>query len=113
MSLKTVTTLKCHHAVVQQFQKALCHVEYIACLTRLAQCNKHEVTVVIACGPFGLDSLECLEERTARLRRGGTFKDEAEAIGIANGTMYALTGGLYSRSPANIERVRRPAEISS
>ena len=26
---------------------------------------------------------------------------------IANGTQYALTGGLYSRSPANIERVKR------
>jgi RHH-type proline utilization regulon transcriptional repressor/proline dehydrogenase/delta 1-pyrroline-5-carboxylate dehydrogenase len=33
--------------------------------------------------------------------------DLDEALTIANGTDYALTGGLYSRSPANIERVKR------
>jgi RHH-type proline utilization regulon transcriptional repressor/proline dehydrogenase/delta 1-pyrroline-5-carboxylate dehydrogenase len=30
-----------------------------------------------------------------------------QALEIANGTPYALTGGLYSRSPENIERVKR------
>ena len=34
-------------------------------------------------------------------------KDLDDGLRIANGTPYALTGGLYSRSPANIERVRR------
>lgn len=34
-------------------------------------------------------------------------KDLDDALKIANGTEYALTGGLYSRSPANIARVRR------
>ena len=34
-------------------------------------------------------------------------KDLDDAIRIANGTDYALTGGLYSRSPANIARVTR------
>jgi len=34
-------------------------------------------------------------------------KDMDEALRIANGTPYALTGGLYSRSPAHIERVKR------
>jgi RHH-type transcriptional regulator, proline utilization regulon repressor / proline dehydrogenase / delta 1-pyrroline-5-carboxylate dehydrogenase len=34
-------------------------------------------------------------------------KDLEDAVRIANGTDYALTGGLYSRSPANIERVMR------
>jgi RHH-type proline utilization regulon transcriptional repressor/proline dehydrogenase/delta 1-pyrroline-5-carboxylate dehydrogenase len=33
-------------------------------------------------------------------------KDIDEALGIANGTPYALTGGLYSRSPANIRKVK-------
>lgn len=33
--------------------------------------------------------------------------DLDEALEIANGTAYALTGGLYSRSPAHIEEVRR------
>jgi RHH-type proline utilization regulon transcriptional repressor/proline dehydrogenase/delta 1-pyrroline-5-carboxylate dehydrogenase len=33
-------------------------------------------------------------------------KDLDEAMSIANGTKYALTGGLFSRSPSTIERVR-------
>jgi RHH-type proline utilization regulon transcriptional repressor/proline dehydrogenase/delta 1-pyrroline-5-carboxylate dehydrogenase len=40
-------------------------------------------------------------------------KDLADAIRIANGTKYALTGGLYSRSPANIERVRREFRVGN
>ena len=34
-------------------------------------------------------------------------RDLDHALEIANGTAYALTGGLYSRSPAHIARVRR------
>ena len=34
-------------------------------------------------------------------------RDLDEALEIANSTQYALTGGLYSRSPQNIEKVRR------
>ena len=33
-------------------------------------------------------------------------KDLDHALEIANSTEYALTGGLFSRSPANIERIR-------
>ena len=33
-------------------------------------------------------------------------KDLDEAIAIANGTDYALTGGIFSRSPANLKRAR-------
>jgi RHH-type proline utilization regulon transcriptional repressor/proline dehydrogenase/delta 1-pyrroline-5-carboxylate dehydrogenase len=33
-------------------------------------------------------------------------RDLDEAIEVANGTDYALTGGFFSRSPANIERVK-------
>lgn len=36
-----------------------------------------------------------------------------EALAIANGTPYALTGGLHSRSPANIERVRREFRVGN
>jgi RHH-type proline utilization regulon transcriptional repressor/proline dehydrogenase/delta 1-pyrroline-5-carboxylate dehydrogenase len=32
--------------------------------------------------------------------------DMSDALTIANGTKYALTGGCYSRSPANLKRVR-------
>ncbi len=34
-------------------------------------------------------------------------KDLDDALKIANGTAYALTGGIFSRSPENIERVKR------
>ncbi len=33
--------------------------------------------------------------------------DLSEAIAIANGTDYALTGGLFSRSPAHLDRAQR------
>ena len=32
---------------------------------------------------------------------------------IANGTEYALTGGLYSRSPANIDKVKRSLRVGN
>lgn len=40
-------------------------------------------------------------------------RDLSEALAIANGTEYALTGGLYSRSPAHIERVKREFRVGN
>lgn len=40
-------------------------------------------------------------------------KDLSHALQIANGTEYALTGGLFSRSPANIARVREEFEVGN
>jgi RHH-type proline utilization regulon transcriptional repressor/proline dehydrogenase/delta 1-pyrroline-5-carboxylate dehydrogenase len=40
-------------------------------------------------------------------------KDLDEAIAIANDTQYGLTGGFYSRSPANIERVKREFQVGN
>lgn len=40
-------------------------------------------------------------------------KDIDHALEIANGTEYALTGGLYSRSPANIEKVKWGFEVGN
>ncbi|MFN7730237.1 MAG: aldehyde dehydrogenase family protein, partial [Bdellovibrio sp.] len=40
-------------------------------------------------------------------------KDIEHAIQIANGTEYALTGGLFSRSPDNIEKVRQEFECGN
>jgi RHH-type proline utilization regulon transcriptional repressor/proline dehydrogenase/delta 1-pyrroline-5-carboxylate dehydrogenase len=39
--------------------------------------------------------------------------DLDEALRIANGTPYALTGGLYSRSPAHIERIGREFRVGN
>ncbi len=40
-------------------------------------------------------------------------KDIDEAIYIANNTEYGLTGGLFSRSPANIEKVKNEFEVGN
>jgi RHH-type proline utilization regulon transcriptional repressor/proline dehydrogenase/delta 1-pyrroline-5-carboxylate dehydrogenase len=40
-------------------------------------------------------------------------RDLDEALQVANGTQYALTGGLYSRSPQNIQRVRREFRVGN
>jgi RHH-type proline utilization regulon transcriptional repressor/proline dehydrogenase/delta 1-pyrroline-5-carboxylate dehydrogenase len=40
-------------------------------------------------------------------------KDMDHALEIANGTAYALTGGLFSRSPANIAKVRDDFECGN
>jgi RHH-type proline utilization regulon transcriptional repressor/proline dehydrogenase/delta 1-pyrroline-5-carboxylate dehydrogenase len=39
--------------------------------------------------------------------------DLDDALTIANGVQYALTGGIYSRSPANIERARREFRVGN
>ena len=39
--------------------------------------------------------------------------DLDDALAIANGTEYALTGGLYSRSPANIAKVKRMLRVGN
>jgi RHH-type proline utilization regulon transcriptional repressor/proline dehydrogenase/delta 1-pyrroline-5-carboxylate dehydrogenase len=39
--------------------------------------------------------------------------DLEDAIRIANETAFALTGGIYSRSPANIERIRQSFRVGN
>jgi RHH-type proline utilization regulon transcriptional repressor/proline dehydrogenase/delta 1-pyrroline-5-carboxylate dehydrogenase len=40
-------------------------------------------------------------------------RDLSHALEIANGTPYALTGGLYSRSPRNIARVKQEFRVGN
>jgi RHH-type proline utilization regulon transcriptional repressor/proline dehydrogenase/delta 1-pyrroline-5-carboxylate dehydrogenase len=40
-------------------------------------------------------------------------KNLDEALEVANGTAFGLTGGFYSRSPANIERVKREFQVGN
>jgi RHH-type proline utilization regulon transcriptional repressor/proline dehydrogenase/delta 1-pyrroline-5-carboxylate dehydrogenase len=40
-------------------------------------------------------------------------RDFDEALALANGTDYALTGGIYSRSPSRIERARRDFDVGN
>ena len=40
-------------------------------------------------------------------------KDLDDALRIANGTKFALTGGFFSRSPTNIERVKRQFRVGN
>jgi RHH-type proline utilization regulon transcriptional repressor/proline dehydrogenase/delta 1-pyrroline-5-carboxylate dehydrogenase len=37
----------------------------------------------------------------------------ADALRLANGTSYALTGGVYSRSPANLEMAREQFDVGN
>jgi RHH-type transcriptional regulator, proline utilization regulon repressor / proline dehydrogenase / delta 1-pyrroline-5-carboxylate dehydrogenase len=39
--------------------------------------------------------------------------DLTEALAIANGTEYALTGGIYSRSPAHLDRACREFQVGN
>jgi RHH-type proline utilization regulon transcriptional repressor/proline dehydrogenase/delta 1-pyrroline-5-carboxylate dehydrogenase len=39
--------------------------------------------------------------------------DLDEAIRLANGTDYALTGGMFSRSPAHLERAKRELMVGN
>lgn len=40
-------------------------------------------------------------------------RDLGDALRIANGTKYALTGGIYSRSPASIERCKKEFRVGN
>jgi RHH-type proline utilization regulon transcriptional repressor/proline dehydrogenase/delta 1-pyrroline-5-carboxylate dehydrogenase len=40
-------------------------------------------------------------------------RDFGEALDLAMGTRYALTGGVYSRSPANLDRARREFRVGN
>ncbi len=40
-------------------------------------------------------------------------KDMDEALQVANGTRFALTGGIFSRSPENIDRARREFRVGN
>jgi len=53
------------------------------------------------------DSRLALEEIFGPVLAVIAAKDFDEALRIANGTDYALTAGVYSRSPAHLERARR------
>ncbi|NEO28052.1 MAG: aldehyde dehydrogenase family protein, partial [Kamptonema sp. SIO4C4] len=40
-------------------------------------------------------------------------KSFEEALEVANGTQYALTGGIYSRTPSHIERAKADFEVGN
>ena len=40
-------------------------------------------------------------------------KDFDEALAVANGTAYKLTGGIYSRKPAHLERAKREYRVGN
>jgi RHH-type proline utilization regulon transcriptional repressor/proline dehydrogenase/delta 1-pyrroline-5-carboxylate dehydrogenase len=40
-------------------------------------------------------------------------RDLDDALGQANSTNYALTGGLYSRSPVNVQKARERFEVGN
>lgn len=67
-------------------------------------------TVFADCPP---DGRICQEEIFGPVLAVISARDMDEALAIADGTLYALTGGLYSRSPRNIERIRREFRVGN
>ena len=49
--------------------------------------------------------------RSATARRSATTASSSRRI--ANDSKYALTGGVYSRSPANLDRARREFHVGN
>jgi RHH-type proline utilization regulon transcriptional repressor/proline dehydrogenase/delta 1-pyrroline-5-carboxylate dehydrogenase len=41
------------------------------------------------------------------------FESEQEAVRLANGTRYALTGGVFSRSPGTVSRMARALDVGN
>ncbi|GAB4463360.1 MAG: L-glutamate gamma-semialdehyde dehydrogenase [Armatimonadaceae bacterium] len=67
-------------------------------------------TVFTGCAPEGR---LCQEEVFGPVLAVLRADNLTEALQIADSTPYALTGGLYSRSPQNIERVRREFRVGN
>ena len=59
------------------------------------------------------DGRLCQEEIFAPVLAVLKVKNMDEALSVADNTLYALTGGLYSRSPRNIARVRREFRVGN
>ncbi len=59
------------------------------------------------------DGRLCQEEIFGPVLAVLKVKNLDEALSVADNTLYALTGGLYSRSPKNIERVRREFRVGN
>jgi RHH-type transcriptional regulator, proline utilization regulon repressor / proline dehydrogenase / delta 1-pyrroline-5-carboxylate dehydrogenase len=59
------------------------------------------------------DGRLCQEEIFGPVLAVLKVKNMDEALSVADSTLYALTGGLYSRSPKNIERIRREFRVGN
>lgn len=59
------------------------------------------------------DGRLCQEEVFGPILAVLRVRDLDEALSIADNTLYALTGGIYSRSPKNIERARREFRVGN
>jgi RHH-type proline utilization regulon transcriptional repressor/proline dehydrogenase/delta 1-pyrroline-5-carboxylate dehydrogenase len=64
-------------------------------------------------GDVAPDSVIAQEEIFGPVLAVVKARDLDDALRIANGTAYALTGGLYSRSPEHIERARREFRVGN
>jgi RHH-type proline utilization regulon transcriptional repressor/proline dehydrogenase/delta 1-pyrroline-5-carboxylate dehydrogenase len=97
-------------------------LEYIAIGKREANCvlaveteNQVAETGGYFVGPHIFDDVPAgariaQEELFAPILAVIRVKDFDQAVAVFNGTDYALTGGIFSRSPANLERARHELE---
>ena len=59
------------------------------------------------------DGRLCQEEVFGPILAVLRVRDLDEALSLTDNTLYALTGGIYSRSPKNIERARREFRVGN
>lgn len=64
-------------------------------------------------GPVDSQDELCQEEIFGPILSLITVNSLDEAINVANNTSFALTGGIFSRSPANIEKVKRDLQVGN
>lgn len=64
-------------------------------------------------GPLDPQDELCQEEIFGPILSLIKVTDLKEAIAVANDTSFALTGGIFSRSPANIEQAKRELQVGN
>ncbi|MBI2027223.1 MAG: L-glutamate gamma-semialdehyde dehydrogenase [Deltaproteobacteria bacterium] len=98
-------------------------------ISQYIEIGKKEAQVLVQCeipqgttGYFVKPTIFCNVQPNHRIAQEEIFgpvlavlkvKDFDEALKIANGTQFALTGALYSRSPKNIERAYKEFEVGN
>ena len=65
----------------------------------------HEVELLIGCEGFAAYQIHPNSETFGPLLPVLTFRDEAEALRLANATIYGLAAYFYSRDVARVQRM--------
>lgn len=101
-------------------KRILDYIEIGKAEARLAY--QHDVSAIAGQGYFVPPTVFADVPETAKIAQEEIFgpilavmkaNDLDDALRIANGTRYALTGGVFSRSPVNIDKVRKKFRVGN